>query len=191
MRTLLNLVFNSEPLASSHNFDEENESFVLTHKDLDLQNIFVDEEGNVVGIIDWDRVSIEPRGAGPASLPLFLQRDWKYDYTLETPTHMPFVLEHYRKIYSRYMREATARPHDAVSGDGKYTLKSGLYHAAYTALCFLETYAPWFASRLFKQSPNLRDFDAQSFLESVGSGNGCGDRGKMLLEREISKIFKP
>jgi hypothetical protein len=32
----------------------EKESFTIHHNDLDLQNILVDDDGNVTGIIDWD-----------------------------------------------------------------------------------------------------------------------------------------
>ncbi|KAF2268230.1 hypothetical protein CC78DRAFT_530154 [Lojkania enalia] len=35
-------------------------SFTLVHQNFDLQNIFVDAQGSVVGIIDWDGVTTAP-----------------------------------------------------------------------------------------------------------------------------------
>jgi aminoglycoside phosphotransferase (APT) family kinase protein len=46
------------------------ETFTIHHNDLDLQNILVDDDGNVTGIIDWDAAFIAPRcmAAGPLFL---------------------------------------------------------------------------------------------------------------------------
>jgi hypothetical protein len=40
------------------------ETFVLRHPDLDLQNILVDDDGNVTGNIDWDNCLAVPQCIG-------------------------------------------------------------------------------------------------------------------------------
>jgi len=62
----------SHPVFRSH----KNDSFVLQHDDLDLQNILTDSEGNITGILDWDGSLAMPRCIGHAAVPKFLRRDW-------------------------------------------------------------------------------------------------------------------
>ena len=48
----------------------------LAFPDFNAQNILVDEDCNITGLIDWGGVSTAPLGTGAASLPLFLMDDW-------------------------------------------------------------------------------------------------------------------
>ena len=48
----------------------------LAFPDFNAQNILVDEDCNVTGLIDWGGVSTAPLSTGAASLPLFLMYDW-------------------------------------------------------------------------------------------------------------------
>ncbi|KAJ6491774.1 kinase-like domain-containing protein [Mycena vitilis] len=50
--------------------------FFLSHPDFGYQNILVDAEGNVTGIIDWDDLSIAPRQSAFARYPSWITRDW-------------------------------------------------------------------------------------------------------------------
>jgi hypothetical protein len=50
--------------------------FFLSHPDFGYQNILVDAEGNVTGIIDWDDVTIGPRQSAFARYPSWITRDW-------------------------------------------------------------------------------------------------------------------
>ncbi|KAJ7120939.1 kinase-like domain-containing protein, partial [Mycena epipterygia] len=50
--------------------------FFLSHPDFGYQNILVDEEGNVTGIIDWDDVIVGPRQSAFARYPSWITRDW-------------------------------------------------------------------------------------------------------------------
>ena len=56
--------------------------FVLTHPDLDVQNVLVAEDGTLRGLIDWDGVASVPREVGCAQYPLWLMRDWLPYYYL-------------------------------------------------------------------------------------------------------------
>lgn len=51
------------------------EGFVLSVPDLDSQNVLVEEEGNVTGIIDWDHVQTLPRCVGYCRYPSWITRD--------------------------------------------------------------------------------------------------------------------
>ncbi|KAH0586969.1 hypothetical protein J132_04506 [Termitomyces sp. J132] len=50
--------------------------FVLHMPDFNYQNIFVDEEGHVTGLIDWDGTQTSPRQGGYARYPSWITRDW-------------------------------------------------------------------------------------------------------------------
>jgi aminoglycoside phosphotransferase (APT) family kinase protein len=104
------------------------ETFAIHHTDLDLQNIFVDDDGNVTGIIDWDNAFAAPRCIGTASAPLSLQKDWLPDYlnNLDTGLYMGWKTHSYRGIYAAALLEAGN--HDAI-----YTTNSAIYRAAFTA----------------------------------------------------------
>lgn len=57
--------------------------FVLSHPDLDIQNVIVSEEGELRGLIDWDGITAVPRCIGNERYPSWLTRDWdpvKYSY---------------------------------------------------------------------------------------------------------------
>lgn len=57
--------------------------FVLSHPDLDIQNVIVSEEGEVCGLIDWDGIAAVPRCIGNERYPSWLTRDWdpmKYSF---------------------------------------------------------------------------------------------------------------
>ena len=53
-------------------------NFVLTHPDIDLQNVLVGNDGSLKAIIDWDGVGVSPKCAGYA-YPKWLCRDWEAD----------------------------------------------------------------------------------------------------------------
>ncbi|KAI9829071.1 MAG: hypothetical protein M1832_000094 [Thelocarpon impressellum] len=80
-------------------------SFVFGHPDFNYQNIFVDDNGNVTGIIDWDGVHTRPRALGFARYPSWITRDWdpvKYGYGIpgSRDEDSPEALLHYRRAYA-------------------------------------------------------------------------------------------
>jgi hypothetical protein len=50
--------------------------FVLSMPDFNYQNVFVDNDGNVTGLIDWDGMFVGPRQGGYARYPSWITRDW-------------------------------------------------------------------------------------------------------------------
>ncbi|KAI0359536.1 hypothetical protein OH77DRAFT_1517948 [Trametes cingulata] len=102
--------------------------FTIGHPDYDMQNIFVDDTGRVVGIIDWDGVHIQPREAGAVRYPWFLMRDWNpsmYDGDEDE-------LGTYRKMYTDAVRVASGGKLDVVTRNSHvvttlYAAASGCY----------------------------------------------------------------
>ena len=94
----------------------ENETFMLAHPDLNLQNILVAEDGTVQGLIDWDGVAAVPRSVGCA-FPKWLTLDWdpyhynfgrEIDCECEDQHHSPDEMKYYRALYAQFIREATS-----------------------------------------------------------------------------------
>lgn len=89
--------------------------FVLTHPDLDVQNILVADDGTLTRLIDWDGVASVPREVGCAQYPLWLMRDWvpsryKYDIQEGKPCidagyeeSSPAEIASYRAVYAQLM----------------------------------------------------------------------------------------
>ncbi|KAI0757649.1 kinase-like domain-containing protein [Daedaleopsis nitida] len=50
--------------------------FTLAPPDLDSQNVFVDEAGDVAAFIDWDGLTTQPQQLGALSYPAWLTVDW-------------------------------------------------------------------------------------------------------------------
>lgn len=63
---------------------------VLSHPDLDLQNIMVDDLGKITALIDWDGVRLVHRCVGNESYPLFLLEDLQPERYRWRPAAGPF-----------------------------------------------------------------------------------------------------
>ncbi|QDS70667.1 hypothetical protein FKW77_001156 [Venturia effusa] len=90
------------------------ETFSLSHKDLDFQNVLCDDDGNVTGIIDWEGVCSRPASLAWAALPLWLRQDWDNDNnwpwnSLDWTLPQNEML-HYRQQYSEKLNELESRP---------------------------------------------------------------------------------
>lgn len=89
--------------------------FVLGHPDFDLQNILVNEDGTLCGILDWDGVAAVPHTVGCLKYPLWLTRDWEpsnYNYDAATGgrklkserwENSPEENECYRAMYAQFI----------------------------------------------------------------------------------------
>lgn len=74
--------------------------FVLALPDLDSQNIMVDEEGTVTGIVDWDLCHTVPSFVGYARYPGWITRDWDlsmYGWPMNEFEDPPELLQQYRE----------------------------------------------------------------------------------------------
>ncbi|MCJ1239872.1 hypothetical protein MMC14_007870 [Varicellaria rhodocarpa] len=81
---------------------EEPETFVLDLPDFDSQNIMIDEQGNLTGLIDWDNAQTNPRCLGYCRYPAFITYNWDafmYRCTCCEHRDSPEELARYRQIY--------------------------------------------------------------------------------------------
>ncbi|KAF3002484.1 hypothetical protein E8E13_005730 [Curvularia kusanoi] len=157
------------------------ETFTIHHNDLDLQNILVDDEGNVTGIIDWDNAYAAPRCIGAAAVPIFLRSDWfpRYTHALNITPHMGWNEQHYREIYAAAMVEAG-------NPDAKYTSKSAIYQACIAAIYEGGDHED-LIEKLVRCIPDCRiDIDDLK----VGLGMGWSSAEEML-QRQFTKILEP
>lgn len=107
--------------------------FVLAHPDLDNQNILVNDDGSLAGIIDWDWIAAVPHCIGPQSLPKFLTQDYDpanyaYDVEADGPKEgyvadSPAQLASYRAMYAQFMESY-------LSTDDRMNLAKSNRHAA-------------------------------------------------------------
>ena len=157
------------------------ETFTIHHDDLDLQNILVDQEGNVTGIIDWDKSYAAPRCIGAAAVPVFLRNDWfpRYAHDLRFAPHMGWNYAYYRTIYAAAMVEAG-------NPDAKFTLKSGLYQSCFAAITEGgDRYD--LVEKLLHAIPDCH-VDAEDFQIALGLG---WDSARDMLKTELRKILEP
>lgn len=112
-------------------FQKPSQGFVLSIPDFDSQNIMVDDEGNLTGIIDWDLVQTLPRCVGYSRYPGWITRDWDplmYGWPKSGTENSPEELERYRIYYDQGMGEALQQ-----SGDWEFTRKSHVWEAIWIA----------------------------------------------------------
>jgi hypothetical protein len=94
---------------------EDNKQFILTHTDFDLQNILVENDGTLYGVIDWDCAAAVPQHVGCLSYSKWLLKDrdpHHYHPGLDTqqrralrvePDSCPEELNHYRAMYAQFV----------------------------------------------------------------------------------------
>ncbi|CAE7219129.1 hypothetical protein P3342_013361 [Pyrenophora teres f. teres] len=164
-------------------FGERDETFTIRHNDLDLQNILVDEEGNITGIIDWDNAIAAPRCIGTAAVPVFLRNDWfpSVFNGLRDSLSMAWNYHYYRQIYAAAMVEAG-------NEDAKYTIKSALYQAVIAAVTGGNTGQKDVIEKLLREIPNCR-VDARDFKLALGQGKWTA--AENMLKKQLPKIFEP
>ena len=167
---------------------EHEEKFVLFHTDFDIQNMMVDNHGNLTGIFDWDGVSSQPRQIGWSMVPFWLQKDWSpghawppaigVDYAMVKPEDY----DRYRQDYARYLWDACGG-HD----DCRFTTKSHIYRAFLNSL-FDESAARRFVENVLADIvPRVK---ASVYCSQLGEyGFRAGE--KEWLESRLYNFFKP
>lgn len=183
LRTFIDFAL-SESSPQKHNKEEE---FVLSHPDLDIQNVIVSaDDGSLRGLIDWDGVAAVPCCLGNERYPSWLTRDWdlmKYRYDASAVAdetghyeNSPLELDHYREIYRKDIEDLLQQP----SLSGKRTSNSlvleNLQIAADDPVCtfaIVETVCQKIKARLAVNKPSMRSQDGEYADED---GGGIEDR---------------
>ena len=157
------------------------EKFVIRHDDLDLQNILVDEDGNVTGIIDWDACAAVPRCIGYTSMPTFLRRDWLPDYGLGRLPHMTWAIQRYREVYTQAMKEF-CQPSDV-----NFTRKSAMYQLVLAAVD-KDFRCRDVVTLLLREMPEYRRVGVNSFCRRLGQGWPAAEKA---LRMKMAELLKP
>jgi serine/threonine protein kinase len=175
----------SEPLDEEEDQtpDSPTKYFVLRHDDLDLQNIIVDEDGNVTSIIDWDGCMTVPRCVGYTSLPTFLRRDWLPNYTMANRPYMTWAIKRYRDIYTGAMAEALEINHS----DAKYTKKSAIYQAL-LAVLYDDENCLGVLGKVLAEVEEFRRVDLKELCFRLGKGWPAAEKA---LEEKIAELLAP
>jgi len=141
--------------------------FVICPPDFDSQNVMVDEQGAVMGIIDWDLAHTMPRRLGCASYPSWITRDWDplmYGWPKMAETEdSPDALERYRAYYSAELGKSLHG-----RGDGEFTDRSHIVEAVWNAV--LSTRNRLEICRKFVQVTAWDRVDALDVLYHIGQG---------------------
>ena len=96
-------------------------SFVLSMPDFDYQNVFVDNDGNVTGLIDWDGMIVGPRQGGYAKYPSWITRDWD---PLTDPDKAQQVNEESDGERDRMTSPSTSQTRQELQEDSPATLQA-------------------------------------------------------------------
>jgi hypothetical protein len=161
------------------------ETFALVPPDFNRQNILVDEDGNVTGLIDWCGVCTEPRPIGYAITPQWLNFDWFYSYGgFSEPGCHGYELEHYRKLYAEYMAEALGGEDDCI-----YTEVSHLWQALLSAIKHPDQtqsiIEPFFATIFPRDTPRALMARIALFDERASP------LPRDLFKQRVTKLFEP
>lgn len=126
-------------MISSADYAQE-PGFVLSHPDLDLQNILVFREGELRGVIDWDEVGTLPRFVGNERYLSWLTLDWdpaKYGHGLERAgadagyfENLPEELARYQAMYLQFMEQCLTKDGGSKGYFSQCTINSMLSHGS-------------------------------------------------------------
>ena len=81
------------------------QTFSLGHPYFNYQNIFINDEGDITGLVEWDGVHTLPRALGFARYPSWIMRDWEppeygYNKSDSRGEDSPAQLISYRREYA-------------------------------------------------------------------------------------------
>lgn len=164
-------------------------TMTIAPPDFNMQNIMVDDDGNVTGFLDWDGTQVVPCYRGWARYPKWLYRDWSLFFDNDSDLFWDSKeLERYRQDYARYMEEAMDG-----RGDCLFTSKSHLYESLHEALRLRLRRQDFVDKVLAILYPRV---DPVLFLERLQNTNSRGQQGlkrKEMVELwdRLQQLFEP
>lgn len=191
---LLRLLISWVPDMFSGEDDNGMDRFVLAHPDLNMQNIIVDRDGTVLGLIDWDNVAAIPRAFGNETLPSFLTRDWdpnvyKFTSSMRQPSRAssshssrmredsPEALKELRRKYLQLMNKKQQKVCPFTSKYRELCVQSAvvenIFLAAYDPLSRIQIMAKVIAQAwvvyLRATGLDLTEFDAYFLVQQINA----------------------
>ncbi|KAF4458869.1 hypothetical protein FALBO_14385 [Fusarium albosuccineum] len=159
--------------------------FVLCPPDFDSQNILVDDEGTVTGLIDWDLAQTMPRFVGYARYPGWITRDWDplmYGWPkMAESEDSPETLGRYRAYYNRELGKALE-----WQGDWQFTEKSHIAEAIWIAALHYPNRLE--ICRKFVQVVAGDNTEALDILYEIGAGD-YGEEDWRNFEGNLKRLL--
>ncbi|KAK1765059.1 hypothetical protein QBC33DRAFT_180550 [Phialemonium atrogriseum] len=160
--------------------------FVLCPHDFDSQNVLVDDEVTVTGLIDWDLAQTMPRIVGYARYPGWITRDWDplmygWPKTAESEDS-PVTLERYRAYYNTDLGKALK-----WQGDWNSTDKSHMAEAIWIAA--LRRHNRLEICRKFVQVAAGDDIKALDIVYDIGAGQ-YDEENWGILQTNLRRLIR-
>ncbi|KAI9748202.1 MAG: hypothetical protein M4579_007287, partial [Chaenotheca gracillima] len=167
--------------------ESERLPFVLTHPDLDIQNVLVSQDGQLRALIDWDGVRTVPRCLGNERYPSWLTRDWdsaKYGYregdtgeNLVDNENSPRELATYRAKYEQFILECKGQGDSSANALTRNSLLvENLSIAADDPICTLGVVSKVFDEVRAQVAPSITEEEGREFhLWEICVALGDGD----------------
>lgn len=178
-RELLTRIIACLPLSVDETLDEGNdETFVLTAPDFDMQNFMIDEQGNLTGIIDWDHVQTMPRCLGYCRYPEWITRDCdplRYEYPSCSREDSPEQLRQYRQQYAEEMFR-----HLHGKGDARFAKKSHIFGAIWIAAARYDCQVSLMAKLLDRALAQDQYLNKFALMECIGEGDWVMSEAKVM-----------
>ncbi|KAF4338494.1 altered inheritance of mitochondria 9 mitochondrial [Fusarium beomiforme] len=177
-----------EAILEHSSFLHSHSRFVLTPPDFDSQNILVDEEGNVTGLIGWDHCQTEPPQLGYAAYPGWITKDWDplmYGWPYEQDFEdSPETLQRYREHYNKEMCKALSG-HEDMSLTKDSHIAEAAFMGALNNMTRLDI-----CRKFVEVALNLDQDDARGVLLDIGDGDY--DKGKWdVLKDKLKALVCP
>ncbi|KAH6982304.1 hypothetical protein BKA56DRAFT_720763 [Ilyonectria sp. MPI-CAGE-AT-0026] len=158
--------------------------FVLCPPYFDSQNVLVNDEGTVTGLVDRDLAQTMPRFMGYARYPGWITRDWDplmYGWPkMAESEDSPETLERYRAYYNTELGKALK-----WQGDWKFTERSHIAEAIWIAT--LHHLNRLEICRKFIQVAMGGDINALDILYDIGAGQ-YAEEDWSILEANLKRI---
>ncbi|KAK7523116.1 uncharacterized protein IWZ02DRAFT_377511, partial [Phyllosticta citriasiana] len=176
------LHFDDESATNPKAAPESEETYVLAHPDLDWQNVLIDDEGNVTGLIDWGCTRAVSRFQGYAALPLWLGRDYLGCLAPRGRCgSFPERLPNNRAFYAHAMAKEMEGEGDCI-----YTHKSVLFRALEDILKYTKITLEVLGKIIKLVLPVV---DIKSFLTRIGT-QGLADPERQHLRAMFQELFR-
>ncbi|QDS71163.1 hypothetical protein FKW77_010067 [Venturia effusa] len=164
------------------------ERFVIGLPDFGSQNILVDGEGNVTGIVDWEVVETRPQYLGWTTLPNWLFRDLtdpnRYSHSGFCMT--PFEHMRYQEDYVNYLREACGSDSDGW----KYSTKNYMYTMIVESIASLDRLRMTDTLMMVLSAFMPAHIQFKAFIKEVGKSDQLDERLEGYLKDQFTKLLR-
>ncbi|KXT08126.1 hypothetical protein AC579_27 [Pseudocercospora musae] len=166
--------------------------FALMQSDFNPQNMLVDEDDNIVGLIDFDCTEAIPRQIAWSCVPHWLAADWNDNFMWPAEAGslhgmMPEDFAVYRAEYCRFLREACAG--DEALSDHRFSSKSHIYRACLSSYETFDKIKSFVSNVVVDVLPrNAKSLDC--YAERIGE-KGFLEGEEAWLKQHLEEFLRP